>query len=425
LFGDVHYKRYAQEQNKRVWTYYITVDCFIGICEYVRHAARKKIATHWLRKVGAKGSRNRVAPQYDFNNSEEEEEEEENESEENGDEYYEEDVHAMRDDDEEFQIDEDTDDSEERNFFQEADEDYDDSSLPADSEDDNSSVIDYDSSSSSQFDTPPMRHRVAALSVSGAETFSPNTFRRGSHPAARSISLGSSAGSSSPLSSPASSPSAPRYSLRTHGANSFGAGSFAGTSSNPAANFTGFGSPTQLQTKMANIGQHIQHGPNSNSSNFPRSQPHLSPPAVVSSPQSANAACSNSIAIPTIKPETKEVITPTEKVDWSYLNIRRQPPITYDVSTRFVPFGSNGHQNQQGMPIFGQTSNFQQIHHPHFQSIDVHIGCGLKQEESDFGDVPALLPNSEHLFDDTIAFLSLPDEQHHNLSFNHAYYLGN
>lgn len=46
---DVHYKRFAQEQNKRVWTYYISVDCFIGICEYVRHAARKKIANLWVR----------------------------------------------------------------------------------------------------------------------------------------------------------------------------------------------------------------------------------------------------------------------------------------------------------------------------------------------------------------------------------------
>lgn len=45
---DVHYKRLAHSENKRVWMYFISIKCFVGICEYGRHAKRKEIAQAWV-----------------------------------------------------------------------------------------------------------------------------------------------------------------------------------------------------------------------------------------------------------------------------------------------------------------------------------------------------------------------------------------
>lgn len=159
---NVHYKRFSQEQNKRVWTYFITVDCFIGICEYVRHAARKKIATVWLKKAGVKGGVRRVPRETeDFEDvSEEEEQDEEEEVGEAGEveevepeqdfEIYSDESPTKRrrieEDDEEYQCEEDAeDDSEERAYFKEMEEEE-----AADNYDSDDSSAEYDSSSSQE-----------------------------------------------------------------------------------------------------------------------------------------------------------------------------------------------------------------------------------------------------------------------------------
>jgi len=45
------YKRVPEGQNKRTWSYHITVDCFSRICHYCRHSERKIVAKYWLRKI--------------------------------------------------------------------------------------------------------------------------------------------------------------------------------------------------------------------------------------------------------------------------------------------------------------------------------------------------------------------------------------
>lgn len=44
----MHYRRFPHPENKRVWTYFISIKCFVGICEYGRHAKRKEIASLWV-----------------------------------------------------------------------------------------------------------------------------------------------------------------------------------------------------------------------------------------------------------------------------------------------------------------------------------------------------------------------------------------
>jgi len=45
------YKRIPEGQNKRTWSYHITIDCFSRICHYCRHTERKIVAKHWLKKI--------------------------------------------------------------------------------------------------------------------------------------------------------------------------------------------------------------------------------------------------------------------------------------------------------------------------------------------------------------------------------------
>lgn len=47
----IDYKRIPEGQNKRTWSYHITVDCFSRICHYCRHSERKIVAKYWLRKI--------------------------------------------------------------------------------------------------------------------------------------------------------------------------------------------------------------------------------------------------------------------------------------------------------------------------------------------------------------------------------------
>jgi len=47
----IDYKRIPEGQNKRTWSYHITIDCFSRICHYCRHSERKIVAKYWLRKI--------------------------------------------------------------------------------------------------------------------------------------------------------------------------------------------------------------------------------------------------------------------------------------------------------------------------------------------------------------------------------------
>jgi hypothetical protein len=449
---NVHYKRFAQEQNKRVWTYFISVDCFIGICEYVRHAARKKIANLWLRKVGVKGSTKRQPREYDYSaTSEEEEGEEEGEEEAEGGEYefYQEDEddeeapptvrRRKRDDDEEFRIEDDGDDSD-RSFFQDGEEEDNDdsSSFPADSEDDGS-MIDYDSSSSSNFDTPPLRQRVAALTVSGGG-FSPTTFSRtlsnssitftpGSPTHYRSLPFSaSSSGANSPSSSPSSPilPRAPRMARAQQTASYFGnmsAGNL--TPPKPAHPLSGSqGMSRPLQS--AGFTSSLSPSPSTACIMPPPAQPMAPPPApsfvpaiaptpmTAPSPALATAVApalafaSNPLPIPApvaapIKQEA-EVSTPTEPVDWSYLMLRPSPPpgaCLSDLSGKYLTsllLGSAYYPSspQPFVSSFGTNVYFNAHHAP------VH---GFAGSNEPFGDLPGL-PHMDELAFDTNVFLS-------------------
>jgi len=76
------YKRIPEGQNKRTWSYHITVDCFMRICHYCRHSERKIVAKYWLRKANGSKRDSLSSPSCSPSASEEDERDEENEDEE-------------------------------------------------------------------------------------------------------------------------------------------------------------------------------------------------------------------------------------------------------------------------------------------------------------------------------------------------------
>jgi hypothetical protein len=456
---NVHYKRFAQEQNKRVWTYFISVDCFIGICEYVRHAARKKIANLWLRKVGVKGNSKRQSREYDFSaTSEDEEGEEEGEEEAEGEyEFYQDEDddeeapptvrRRRRDDDEEFRIEDDGDDSDRSFFTQDGEEEDNDdsSSFPADSEDDGS-MIDYDSSSSSNFDTPPLRHRVAALTVSGG--FSPTTFSRthsnpsisyspGSPNIANYRSLSFSGASSSGASSPSSSPSSPisqrvprmsrtqqNVAYNAHFGNVVAGNFTPPKAAHPLSGSAGLSRPMQNMGFTSSLSPSPSTAPPQPFASSPVPLPSAAPVPIPPTSAPTFVLPSNPLPIPSnpavpVKQEPiAEVSTPTEQVDWSYLMLRPSPsppaPASVnDLSGKFLTsllMSSAFYQSpqQQFVNSFGTNGYYPtaNLHHPiHAHAHGMESVHGFPGSTEPFGDLPGL-PHMDDLAFDTNVFLS-------------------
>jgi len=372
---NVHYKRFSQEQNKRVWTYFITVDCFIGICEYVRHAARKKIATVWLRKVGVKGSSRRAAPkdyeEYeplsdDQSEFDEEGDEDEQVEEEGATEYYDEPDYdyyherlskrrRLEDDDEDYQCEEDDEeDDEERSYMQEMEED---ASVEYDSEE-------YDSCSSSSVSSPNILRRSSVITV--------NTFNNqpvmypSSDDNSDPLSLSSdsySSASSSPASTPPSSPMANRFQLL-------------GSNCIPA-------SPLNISSGS------------------------ISPPSI-SAPTPVKAMLPSTLISDSL-PANMEML---KEQDWSYLHLRPTPPPSAEYTTKFSP----------SLMMNPQSYGYPQIlpFNYYITPAAMHANNSLYLDPASFGirpdvfhsDHPSLnLGLGEGQFD-TNAFLSFPDEYH-------------
>jgi len=380
---NVHYKRFAQEQNKRVWTYFITVDCFIGICEYVRHAARKKIANVWLRKVGVKGARRAPRDFEDEVFSEEEdmlddgvdEEEDEareetEEGEEEGEvyEYYEQSSAKRRriEEDEEYRCEEEE-DEEERAYFQEMEEEE------AYANYDTDESADYETSSS-RADSPPFGRAMGltepALRAHNFENANSN-FRIIYSSSSSSESLCSSNDSLSPPST-----------------------------------------PTSPVSERA----------------FPPSSPPALPAAIPAVPTSGSVSPQppRVQSVPTVKSEN--VVAPAnapemckEQVDWSYLHLRPNPhPLgsSYDFPAKYfasLVFGPQYFAYPQQPSMLAPGTFLSNYHALHFPSVMVDPnGHHMRPARHDVDNLHCHveMPNKDERNFDTNMFLSFPDEHH-------------
>jgi hypothetical protein len=383
---NVHYRRFSQEQNKRVWTYFITVDCFIGICEYVRHAARKKIANVWLRKVGIKGSARRVVREHEeYPELSEEEEDLANDDEVEGEaqgpeyEYYIKESSNKRsmDEDEEYQCEEDEeDDPEERTYFQEM-------------EEEEEAAAEYESDESTEYDSSSS-HAESPL----AATVRPFATRQYGTPRrflVRSSSL-NSPNDSSTSSSPSS--SAP---------------------SSPASE-----SPEPYPAPHSNCSPVMP----SRSAFVP-----LTPSAITPLPSLAPAAAPAPAPLPAPAPEIKvrpePIATASDLVtglipaqDWSYLHLRPNPhPLAIgmnDYSSKYFthllfPHYYNYPQVTPYSYYISPTSFFSNCYPIHFQSVMLDP-TGLMRVRHDGDNHVGDYSNKEGQFD-TNVFLSLPEEQ--------------
>jgi hypothetical protein len=51
------YTKHVEPQNKKAWSYHISVECFRRICYFGRHSERKVVAKYWLKKLAARDKR--------------------------------------------------------------------------------------------------------------------------------------------------------------------------------------------------------------------------------------------------------------------------------------------------------------------------------------------------------------------------------
>eukprot|EP00026_Physarum_polycephalum_P007148 Phypoly_transcript_07204.p1 GENE.Phypoly_transcript_07204~~Phypoly_transcript_07204.p1 ORF type:complete len:451 (+),score=100.14 Phypoly_transcript_07204:16-1368(+) len=365
---NVHYKRFAQEQNKRVWTYFITVDCFIGICEYVRHAARKKIANVWLRKVGVKGAARRAPRDFEeevFSEEEEmmddgvDEEDEEEEREEGEDredegdmyEYYEQSPRKRRriTDDEEYKCDEEE-DEEERAYFQEMEEEE--------------ACANYDTDDSADYESSSDSASFGALTEPALRAHNENVnsnFRIIYSSSESSDSLCSSNDSVSPPST-----------------------------------------PTSPMSERA----------------FPSSPLPATPATVSPQPPRAQNA-------PTFKAETETAPTEMckEQVDWSYLHLRPNPhplgnaydfPAKYFASLMFGPQYFSYPQVQPNTYMVAPGAFLSNYHAMHFPNTVDPNGLSVRPARHDTDNLHCHvdMSNKDERHFDTNMFLSFPDEHH-------------
>jgi len=357
-----------------VWTYFISVECFIGICEYVRHAARKKIANVWLRKVGIKGGARRTTRDYEgdiasFSEEEDIDDELEDGEEELDDEDLEYDYYDAAqslpkrrriEDDEEYRCEEDDEDTEERAYFQEMEEEE--ACVGSDTDD----SADYESSSSSS-----SFRRSASLTVS-TNGICYDSAQMGT-PQFRIITSSeelrnSSDTSSSPASSPPSTPTSPT--------------------------------------------------------------PERAFPIITTTPVSPTAR-----AQPIIKPQVPECeIVPSnavelckEQVDWSYLHLRPNPhplgsqydvPAKYFASLMFGPQYMAYPQLQPYTYVIAPGTFF--ANNIHFQNMVVDpSGYPLRTSRQDMDNLHCELPNMDERQFDTNMFLNFPEEHHYQYPFTH------
>lgn len=368
---NVHYKRFAQEQNKRVWTYFISVECFIGICEYVRHAARKKIANVWLRKVGIKGGSRRTARDYEddvpsCSEEDPEDEEEEMEDEEELEYDYFDEVQSPPkrrriEDDEEYRYEEDDEDTEERAYFQEMEEEE--------------ACVEYDTDESADYESCS-----SAEDSSSYGSPSPNQYLPANTPTIhfRIIASSPSSSSDSLLSSSDSMSSAPS-------------------------------TPTSPST--------AERIPLSTSVNIvPICPPAPASPAAV--PRQNTPLIKPHIPECEIAPPTSEMSK--EQVDWSYLHLRPNPlpmgsvceaPAKHFASLMFGPQYYSYSQLQPYSYMFAQGSFLSNSLHLPSMLVDPN-GFPLRTSRFDMDNLHGDLPSMEDRQFDTNMFLSFPEEHH-------------
>jgi hypothetical protein len=370
---NVHYKRFAQEQNKRVWTYFISVECFIGICEYVRHAARKKIANVWLRKVGIKAGARRTSRDYDDDLASasedddiEEDEEEEEEGEEEGEyeedldyDYYEHSPKRRRvDDDEEYRCEEDEDEeTEERSYFKEMEEEE--------------ACVDYETDGSVDYESGSSRANSPSLQqASGVPIPSSLPSRYGTNAAISQFRIIASS------------------------------------------------STEELGSSSDSISSSESSAPSSPT--FERIYP-TNPPAPNSRVQTSPTITSH-VPECEIVPSNAEMLK--ENVDWSYLHLRPNPhPLgsMYDFPAKHLTSVMYGQQyfpypqQQQMLPYYvftPQTAYFSNCHSLHFPMVVDPNGYPLRTSRHDMDNLHEM-PKMEERHFDTNMFLSLPEEHHY------------
>jgi hypothetical protein len=301
----------------------------------------------------------------------------------------------------------------------------------ADSETDEGSTIDYDSSSSSRADTPPLRHRTASLTVSGAPQHPFHgrqlvSYSAGNPPHYRALlarssstsssSLNSSNGSNSPNSSPSSSaPSSPTVSprvARAHLTNS--------SSTSLAKNV-----PTALCATSSGLGGSSGSLQGGNTPTNSRSQQSATPHSA-NTTHATTATIQQPAVVPGVEPaaQSNEIVE-ISKVDWSYLHLRPNPlplgagvslPSKYLASFMFGPQYCAYPQLSPYNYMLG-SAFFSNYHSLHFQNgMDSHNSTSCARSGSRHEDDASYSHGDSSNMDerqfDTNMFLSIPEEQH-------------